>query len=202
MVDNSGDDSSESDDETEVYTQQEYQAYLNKVPPEFLKRIKEMANKELLPLKSVNVSDSSSTDVTSTVTNATTLTFGTESEEMDYLYSHPSKKETRSPFVFRSIANYLKDKVFPTVKFWADNDLKFTQPDFRKTVQLNKKEQARRICEKIMEHLGREPDCGSSYSIQVCVPFWRTYRTEIKDELVRYRANVGSQAKEMYLDGK
>ena len=43
---------------------------------------------------------------------------------------------------------------------------------------------------------------GSSYSIGALVPFWKAYRTEIKDELVRYRANVGSQAKEMYLEGK
>ena len=206
MVDKSDDDdSSESSDEeqTEIFTLKEYKKYLKSIPAKYLKRIREGATKEDLPVVPVNVSDSSSAvEVTSTVTCATTLTFTTELEEMEYLYSHPSKKEIRSPFVFKSIANYLKDKVFPTVKFWADSDMKFTQPDFSKKVLTEKKEQARRICEKILEHLGREPDSGSGYSYHVCVPFWRAYRTEIKDELVRYRANVGSQAKEMYLEGK
>lgn len=203
MVDKSDDDSSENDEETtEIFTARQYKKYLKSIPAEYLKRIREAATKENLPVATVNVSDSSSAEVTSTVTCATTLTFATELEEMEYLYSHPNKKETRSPFVFKSIANYLKDKVFPTVKFWADSDMKFTQPDFSKKVLTEKKEQARRICEKILEHLGREPDSGSGYSIHVCVPFWRVCRTKIKDELVRYRANVGSQAKEMYLEGK
>jgi len=202
MVDNSDNEaSSESSDEEQTEVR-EYKKYLKSIPAKYLKRIRAAATKENLPVATVNVSDSSSAEVASAVTCATTLTFTTELEEMEYLHSHPSKKETRSPFVFKSIANYLKDKVFPTVKFWADSDMKFTQPDFSKKVQTEKKEQARRICEKILEHLGREPDSGSGYSYHMCVPFWRAYRTEIKDELVRYRANVGSQAKEMYLEGK
>ena len=203
MVNTSDDDSSSESSDEEVFTAKEYKKFLKTMPAEYLKRIQAAATKESLPVASVNVSDSSSSaEVTSTVTCASTLTFTTEEQEMDYLYSHPGKKETRSPFVFKSIANYLKDKVFPTVKFWADSDMKFTQPNFGTKVQTGQKEQARRICEKILEHLGRESDSGSGYSYHVCVPFWRAYRTEIKDELVRYRANVGSQAKEMYLEGK
>ena len=53
--------------------------------------------------------------------------------------------------------------MFPTVKFWADSDVKFTEPNFGKTVPANKKEQARRICEKILVHLGRTLNMGSSY---------------------------------------
>ena len=115
MVDKSDDDdSSESSDEeqTEVFTAKEYKKYLKSIPAEYLKRIREAATKENLPVATVNVSDSSSAaEVTSTFTCATTLTFTTELEEMEYLYSHPSKKEIRSPFVFKSIANYLKDKL-------------------------------------------------------------------------------------------
>ena len=78
-------------------------------------------------------------------TTVTTLTFATQSEEMEYLYSNKNKIKIRSPFVYKSIANYMKDKVFPTVKFWADSDVKFTEPNFGKTVPANKKKQARRI---------------------------------------------------------
>jgi len=194
--DNSDDD--EREDEKSTYDRAAYQKYLRNMPAEFLKQIKDSATKDNLPPGLVNVSESSSTEVSSMRTTVTTLTFATESEEMEYLYSNENKIEIRSPFVYKSIANF----IFPTVKFGADSDMKFTEPNFGKTVPANKKEQARRICEKIVVHLGRTLNMGSGYSIGVLVPFWKAYRTEIKDELVRYRANVGSQAKEMYLEGK
>ena len=189
-------------EEETTFDRAAYQEFLRRMPAQFLQQIKDTATRDNLPPESVNVSESSSTEVSSMRTTVTTLTFATESEEMEYLYSNKNKIEIRSPFVYKSIASYMKDKVFPTVKFWADSDVKFTEPNFGKTVPANKKEQARRICEKILVHLGRTPNMGSSFSIGALVPFWKAYRTEIKDELVRYRANVGSQAKEMYLEGK
>jgi len=96
----------------------------------------------------------------------------------------------------------MKDNVFPTVKFWAESDMNFTDPNFGKPVPENKKEQARMICEKILEHLGRTPNIGSRYSRGALVPFWKADHIEIKDELVRYCANVGSQAKGLHLEGE
>ena len=82
-----------------------------------------------------------------------------------HLYSNKNKIEIRSPFVYKSIANYMKGKVFLTIKFWADSDVKFTQPDFGKTVLANKKEQSQWICDKILEYLGSKLDWGSIYII-------------------------------------
>jgi len=70
-----------------------------------------------------------------------------EREKMERYYDAKALVEERSGHVWKSITDCLKDQAFCMIKFWSDTDSKFLQPDFRESVETNKKEQARRICE-------------------------------------------------------
>ena len=128
--------------------------------------------------------------------------FQEEIDTMSRYYGAKAHVEERSGHVWKSITDCLKDQVFSFVKFWTDGDNKFLAPDFRESIDANKKEQARRICEMILSFLNRQPDLGSNYSLKLMVKFWKTYSKDIREELVRYRANATAEAKKMYIAGK
>ena len=125
-----------------------------------------------------------------------------EKEKMERYYDSKAFVEERSGHVWKSITDCLKDQVFCMIKFWTDTDTKFLQPDFLEGVEPAKKEQARRICELILNFLNRGHDSGANYSLKVMVKFWKTYSKDIREELVRYRANATAEAKKMYIAGK
>jgi len=125
-----------------------------------------------------------------------------ERDKMERYYEAKALVEERSGHVWKSITDCLKDQVFSMIKFWTDTDSKFLQPDFRESVETNKKEQARRICELILKFLNRPQDSGANYSLKLMVKFWKAYSKDIREELVRYRANATAEAKKMYITGK
>ena len=147
------------------------------------------------PPQSVNVSGEVS--VASSLASHMTI-----AAEMEMLFDNPKCCELRSKHVWNSISNYLKDQVFPLVKFWRDSDAKFLRPDFRTNVAAENKEQARKICEKLLVFCRRQPDLGNNYSMSYMIAFWKTYVPNIKDGLVRYRSNVTGDAKKLYIKGK
>ena len=76
------------------------------------------------------------------------------------------------------------------------------RPDFRTGVAAENKEQALKICEKLLVFCRRQPDLGNNYSMSYMIAFWKTYVPNIKDGLVRYRSNVTGDAKKLYIKGK
>lgn len=164
--------------------------------PEILKALADRVKHVTPPADSVNVSggESVSSDLAGSI-------LSTSGAEMDSLYENQKCCEQRSKHVWASISNYLKDQVFPLIKFWTDSDAKFLRPDFRDSVTSEKKEQARRICEKLLVFCRRIPDNGSDFAMRTKIAFWKTYVPNIKDGLVRYRSNVTADAKKMYIKG-
>ena len=165
--------------------------------PSILRALAERVKHVTPPAVSVNVSGSES--VASSLGGSLLST--PQAAEMDSLYDNQKCCELRSKHVWASISNYLKDQVFPLIKFWTDSDAKFLRPDFKDSITLEKKEQARRICEKLLVFCRRIPDNGSDFTMRTKIAFWKTYVPNIKDGLVRYRSNVTADAKKMYIKG-
>ena len=164
--------------------------------PSILRALAERVKHVTPPAVSVNVSGSES--VASSLGGSLSTP---QAAEMDSLYDNQKCCELRSKHVWASISNYLKDQVFPLIKFWTDSDAKFLRPDFNDRITLEKKEQARRICEKLLVFCRRIPDNGSDFTMRTKIAFWKTYVPNIKDGLVRYRSNVTADAKKMYIKG-
>ena len=76
------------------------------------------------------------------------------------------------------------------------------RPEFRIDVAAENKEQARKICEKLLVFCRRQPDMGNNYSMSYMIAFWKTHVPNIKDGLVRYRSNMTGVAKKLYIKGK
>jgi len=76
----------------------------------------------------------------------------------------------RSKHVVSSIIEWLKTKNFPYVKFWSDTERKFDYPDFVSKDPTVKEEQARVICEALLEYIKR-PHMGV-ITLDNKVHFW------------------------------
>ena len=78
MASESESEKSDDDGDKSIFDRDAYQEFLSKMAATFLRQIKDTATKNILPPKSVDVSESSSTEVSSMRTTVTTLSFATE----------------------------------------------------------------------------------------------------------------------------
>jgi hypothetical protein len=93
-----------------------------------------------------------------------------------------------------SIKRILKEKIYPKVKILSDTEQQFLRPDFvGKPV-----DQSRIICETIL----RELDMDVKDTVPLKVSFWITYRSLVKNQLVKYRSNCVEDLKREYFRGK
>lgn len=77
------------------------------------------------------------------------------------------------------VERYIKNLVYPKIKFLSDKDEEYNQPDF--TSDVNKR-QSVSICNKILSSLGK-----ADYTIKQKVLWWVSYRKIIKSKISRLR---------------
>ena len=91
-----------------------------------------------------------------------------------------------------AIKRVMKEKVYPRLKILSDTESQFLHPDFvGKPV-----DQSRVICDV----LSRELELHDS--LENKVRFWITYRSLVKNQLVKYRSNCVEDLKREYFRGK
>ena len=94
--------------------------------------------------------------------------------------------------VASSIKRVLKEKVYPKLKILQDSETQFLHPDFvGKAV-----DQSRIICDILIWEMDR-PD-----TIQEKVTFRITYRSLVKNQLVKFRSNCVEELKREYFRGE
>lgn len=79
-----------------------------------------------------------------------------------------------------SVERYVRNYVYPKIKFFSDTDEDYDQPDF--VGDEGKKKQTVTVCNKILQSLGK-----SHYSITQKVKWWVAYRKIIKRKLSKLR---------------
>jgi hypothetical protein len=93
-----------------------------------------------------------------------------------------------------SIKRIMKEKIFPKLKILSNTEQQYQCPDFvGKPV-----DQSRIICEIIL----REIDLEDADNLVFKVRFWITYRSLVKNQLVKYRSNCVEDLKREYFKGK
>jgi len=91
-----------------------------------------------------------------------------------------------------SIKRILKEKIYPKVKILSDTEQQFLCPDFvGKAV-----DQSRLICDIILREMEMDEE-----NILYKVRFWITYRSFVKNQLVKYRSNCVEDLKREYFKG-
>lgn len=86
----------------------------------------------------------------------------------------------------------MKEKVYPRLKILSDTETQFLNPDFvGKPV-----DQARIICDVLI----RELDIREG--LEAKVKFWITYRSLVKNQLVKFRSNCVEDLNREYFRGK
>jgi hypothetical protein len=91
-----------------------------------------------------------------------------------------------------SIKRIMKEKVYPRLKILSDTESQFRQPDFvGKPV-----DQSRVICDVLSQELDLHD------SLENKVRFWITYRSLVKNQLVKYRSNCVEDLKREYFRGE
>ena len=78
-----------------------------------------------------------------------------------------------------SIERYVKNCIYPTVKFLSDVDDDYNEPDF---VVESTKKQTVKICENILAYLGRDKS-----NLTEKIKFWKAYRKTVKDKINQLR---------------
>ncbi len=77
------------------------------------------------------------------------------------------------------VERYIKNLIYPKIKFLSDTEEDYNQPDFAGD---GKRKQSVSICNKILSSLGR-----FDYTIKQKVLWWVSYRKVIKSKLSRLR---------------
>jgi len=98
----------------------------------------------------------------------------------------------KSVDVANAIKRVMKEKVYPRLKILSDTESQFIAPDFVGKVV----DQSRTICEILIRELDL-PD-----TIEDKVRFWITYRSFVKNQLVKFRSNCVEELKREYFRGK
>lgn len=103
------------------------------------------------------------------------------------LYNN-NKGFPKSVDVERQIKRVMKEKVYPRLKILSDTESQFLHPDFvGKPV-----DQSRVICEILSQELELYD------ALEIKVKFWITYRSLVKNQLVKYRSNCVEDLKREY----
>lgn len=80
-----------------------------------------------------------------------------------------------------SVERYVKNYIYPKIKFFSDSEEEYNQPDFVGEVG-KKKKQTVTMCLNLLEFLGK-----SHYTVKQKVLWWVSYRRTIKTKLCRLR---------------
>jgi hypothetical protein len=94
--------------------------------------------------------------------------------------------------IANAIKRVLKEKIYPKVKLLSDTENQFLAPDFVGEAL----DQSRRICDVLI----RELDLPSHLDYKV--RFWITYRSLVKNQLVKFRSNCVEELKKQYFRGE
>jgi hypothetical protein len=87
-----------------------------------------------------------------------------------------------------SVKRVLKEKIFPKIKLLSDLEAHYMAPDFVGAPV----DQSRNICDVLVREL-ELPD-----NLQDKIGFWITYRSLVKNQLVKYRSNCVEELKKQY----
>jgi hypothetical protein len=90
-----------------------------------------------------------------------------------------------------SVKRVLKEKVFPKIKLLSDLEQQFLAPDFVGEAT----DQSRNICDVLVRELDLPDDLEDKIS------FWITYRSLVKNQLVKFRSNCVEELKKQYFRG-
>jgi hypothetical protein len=91
-----------------------------------------------------------------------------------------------------SVKRVLKEKIFPKIKLLSDTEPQYMAPDFVGASM----DQARNICDVLMREL-EMPD-----NLENKIGFWITYRSLVKNQIVKYRSNCVEELKKQYFKGR
>lgn len=81
-----------------------------------------------------------------------------------------------------TVERYVKNHIYPKIKFLSDNEEDYRQPNFVGEVGKKKPQQAATICTKMLHYLDK-----SHYNIKQTVSWWVAYRKIIKTKLCKLR---------------
>ena len=156
------------------------------------------------PVPSIDDTETGSIAIVGTITDRSFRSSLSEKEQMEWLFGTSGPSETFNEWTMKAIKDYLGDKICPYIKLWNDPVLKFDFPDFHSNIKSDeKKEQARIVCEQLLEFWGRTAGVKDGFEkMKINVTFWKTYRTRIRRELVEYRCVVTNQVKNTYVSGE
>jgi hypothetical protein len=90
-----------------------------------------------------------------------------------------------------SVKRVLKEKIFPKVKLLSDLEPQFMAPDFVGEPT----DQSRNICDVLIRELQLPDD------LEDRINFWITYRSLVKNQLIKYRSNCVEELKKQYFKG-
>jgi hypothetical protein len=94
--------------------------------------------------------------------------------------------------ISNAIKRVLKEKIYPKVKLLSDTENQFLAPDFVGEAV----DQSRRICDVLV----RESDLPKH--LEYKVRFWITYRSLVKNQIVKFRSNCVEELKKQYFRGE
>jgi hypothetical protein len=106
---------------------------------------------------------------------------------------HEGKHLPKSDDIAWSLKRSLKEHIFPKVKLLSDREHNYLAPNF---VDDDCADQSRVIAEILLA------DMNLPQTVEYKVRFWVTYRSMIKQQLVKYRSNCVEEMKNVYLKGK
>lgn len=91
-----------------------------------------------------------------------------------------------------SVKRVLKEKIFPKIKLLSDLETQYMAPDFVGAPM----DQSRNICDVLIRELELPDDLEDK------IKFWITYRSLVKNQLVKYRSNCVEELKKQYFKGE
>ena len=98
-----------------------------------------------------------------------------------YLAYKSGHQEGKTVDSIKTVERYVKNAIYPKIKFFSDDDIDYDQPDFT-GAGAGPKKQAVAICECLLKYLGK-----TDYSIHKKVLWWVSYRKVIKAKISRLR---------------
>ena len=114
--------------------------------------------------------------------------------QIQYDAYHSSAEEGKTADTIRLVEQHVKDLIYPLVKFFSDSEEDYHEPDF---VGRSKGKQAIRICERILERMGK-----SEYSTKQKVLWWIAYRKIIRAKLTKIRSTNVRSLQILFIEGK
>ena len=96
-----------------------------------------------------------------------------------------------------TVERYVKNGIYPKIKFFSDNEEDYNQPDFVGADGSSKKQQSVSICNKILMSLGK-----GHYTLTQKVMWWVAYRKIVKKKLCKLRQADVRSLQVVFLEGE